>query len=99
MRLLQGHKGAIRALSYAAGEPPLLASGSSDGLLLWEPVTAWATPPSRIGGTAITALACSGGEFLAAVSQDRNVHLWSVADRQFLMSVRRGHGHWPTAVA
>jgi WD40 repeat protein len=100
MRLLQGHRGAVRALGYAAAETPLLVSGSSDGLLLWELAAGAALPPARLWGTAITALTCSSdGEFLAAVTYDRNVHLWSVPGRQFLWSLQRGIGHWPSAVA
>jgi WD40 repeat protein len=83
MRILAGHRGAIRAVAFAPGDPTTLASGGDDGTVrLWNPLrqVTWATLPRAGRRAAVLALAFApDGGLLAVGRKDGSLEMWEVA--------------------
>jgi WD40 repeat protein len=82
VRILAGHRGPIRALAYAPGDPAALASAGDDGTVrLWSTGTgqAWATLPVRGRREAALALAFAPPGALVVGRRDGSLERWNIA--------------------
>jgi WD40 repeat protein len=82
MRTLAGHRGPIRAVAYAPGEPGVLASAGDDGTVrLWNTVTgeALATLPPRGRRAPALTLAFTPLGALVVGRRDGGLEVWNVA--------------------
>jgi WD40 repeat protein len=80
MRILEGHRGAVRALAYAPDDPSLLASGGDDKTVrLWEPITGHerAVLSGHRDGVLALAFAPDGGR-LTSSGREGAVMVWNV---------------------
>jgi WD40 repeat protein len=81
MRLLQGHRWAVRAVAYPPGDPATLASAGDDALIrLWNVTTGeqWGSLPGHRSGTLALAFSPSGAQ-LASAGRDGHLRLWDMA--------------------
>jgi WD40 repeat protein len=80
MRVLQGHRWAVRAVAFAPGDPSTLASAGDDHTVrLWNPGTGqnWSTLAGHPGGALALAFAPNGR--LISGGRDGCLRLWDVA--------------------
>jgi WD40 repeat protein len=82
MRLLEGHRRAVRCLAFAPRDSALLASGGDDRtVLLWDCVGGAARACLRGHSDAVLALAFSpDGERLASGGREGTLNVWLVAE-------------------
>jgi WD40 repeat protein len=94
MRILHGHRGAVRALAYAPAGPPLLASGGDDKTIrLWD-AAAGAERAVLAGHTdgVLRVQFARDGARLASGGRDGRLVLWDAAAASALDAQRFGLG-------
>src|SRR5262245_52296604 len=86
MRILYGHRWAVRAVAYAPHDPTLLVTGGDDGTVrLWDTQAAEnvATFHDRTGAVLALAFAPDGGRLVSSGRSQRLV-LWNADLRQYV---------------
>src|SRR5262249_3338217 len=84
MRLLQGHRWAVRTVAYPPGDPATLVSAGDDGLIrLWNTASGeqWGALPGHRSGTLALAFSPSGAR-PAGAGRDGFLRLWDVASQR-----------------
>ena len=96
MRILRGHRRAVRAVAFAPRDPATLATSGDDGTArLWNLGTGqnWATLTGHRGGVLCLAFSPDGGQLVTG-GRDGSLRLWDVAmGRQ--VDETRTFGGWP----
>jgi WD40 repeat protein len=90
MRILEGHRGAVRTLAYAPGDPSLLASGGDDRTArLWEPLVGRERAVLRAHRDGVQALAFApDGGRLTTGGREGTLIAWNVELEQAMGQMR-----------